>query len=130
MLKNIQEQLFDKNLNKVAIELTTIGQYPETFAYVIEKCKSVLVWNVIYQGKQNACLFQFLGGSIQELQSQPIHNFEEMTARQVFESYLLRAEQFVKAKILTFCSKCGKLLTDEKSIKRGYGPECFKEKNI
>lgn len=130
MLKNIQEQLFDKNLNKVAIELTTIGQYPETFTYVVEKCKSVLVWNVIYQGTQNVCLYQFLGGTIQELQSQPIRNMEEMRARQVFDLYLSRGSQYIKTKILTFCSKCGKLLTDEKSIKRGYGPECFKEKNI
>lgn len=126
----VQHKLFDDNKNKVGIEITTTGGCPETFLYIIEKRKSVNVWDIIYKGeRRDICIHQYFGGTINELQPQPIGDMEEMRARNVFDLYLQRGGKFLKIRTLAFCSKCGRLLTDDKSIKSGLGPECIKEKN-
>lgn len=127
MLINIRDRLFYRNLNKVGLELTSAGIYPETFTYLIEKRKSVYVWDVIYKGKRDICICQYFGAGVNELQFQPVGGIDEIRAKNFFDLYLESGEKHLQVKTLDFCSRCGRLLTDSTSIQRGYGPECMKE---
>lgn len=121
------DRVFSKVVNKSTIEIVLSGGIPSSFTYTIEKRPSVLVWDVVYNGEKNVCLFQYFGGKIRELQPMFVGNINESRARALFSAYLNKTYTNMKVNVLRYCSRCGRLLKDAESIKRGYGPECVKK---